>query len=576
MTLEGFLDGSDSSLRSQLASGLRIPIPPPLPASVFLFDRIKEGVWDVKDMAELQIILGNSLLVLLSGGLTQQLSEGMSNADLAESGAHYNSIGTTLLFHDPDGLVDACTHRMAGEILEREFNSESSLPPRLVEDDVNEFLGKVGLLSEWLERVCVETLFRPLHDEKGFLELHFADLEFEGLPIQEWGDAISGQEAWFGAEIFPRQQAQFEQNAGVLADEVAIRLAELVEDLPERVGLYPGGLTTAEKIIVQLRDHIQSSADMLRRENSPTAFDFDAALQTALQDLDQAIESLPQPPHLLHRLPGVFRRPVLLLFDFLFLRREHARLVDLREGSVRILERKYAHLAEVAARRLLLGLCLRLQDELQATGRALERLQKALAAARKKLVPQTCLQTPSPLFRIPACDQAAMDWAFSQMQPPPDELRLALFEQHHLMEGWKSLTARTITARLMDFCRVICQPAGQFSLEDILSHRAEDDRDCLLALLLEGATPLLRPDFDRSGSGQSFQSQFFLCANPRASTLATALMSDWQILATGDPYHVLACRVRHLIPLTALDALIHRTKRAYGPSSFPQRRMGKG
>ena len=63
------------------------------------------------------------------------------------------------------------------------------------------------------------------------------------------------------------------------------------------------------------------------------------------------------------------------------------------------------------------------------------------------------------------------------------------------------------------------------------------------------------------GSGQSFESQHFLCGDPRSSIFAPFLrqpLASWEALATGDPTLAICVRMRHNIPLAALGQLLER------------------
>ena len=54
---------------------------PNWPFQVYLFDRYKEGIWEVKDDDELNVLMGNFLLALLSGRFAQQIAQRFSLLD---------------------------------------------------------------------------------------------------------------------------------------------------------------------------------------------------------------------------------------------------------------------------------------------------------------------------------------------------------------------------------------------------------------------------------------------------------------------------------------------------------------
>jgi len=103
-------------------------------------------------------------------------------------------------------------------------------------------------------------------------------------------------------------------------------------------------------------------------------------------------------------------------------------------------------------------------------------------------------------------------------------------------------------------------------MDEILRHRNGVSPDGLASSLSQGAIPLLRPNFDQTGSGSSCQMQFFQSKDPRSSSLLPALKSDmqeWQEVASDDAYIAICSRVRMMIPCQALSQVFERGRTDY-------------
>ncbi len=149
-----------------------------------LFDRYKEGVWEARDAFEVQTILGNFLLALLSGGLAQHLAHQVSQVDAEENRAFFSSASATALIFDVEQLQKACAMRLGSEIIESEFQSKLIPDPVPVEELAGEFATNHANQQTWTMRLCRDSLFHAHAGGLG-LELHFSDLRFEDVPMED-------------------------------------------------------------------------------------------------------------------------------------------------------------------------------------------------------------------------------------------------------------------------------------------------------------------------------------------------------------------------------------------------------
>jgi hypothetical protein len=555
-----------SSLFTTICHALGIAPPASLPIQTYLFDRYKEGVWEVGTEPELSLLVSNFLLALLSSEPGIFAPAHGQDTHLALLGA-----GSTVLVYNPAELQEACAARLGAETLHSEFGADISPDLRAIHTVVEKSASMYGDLKDWLTRLLAETPFSLRFSKYPTPDIHFSDLSFENLPLEEWSYAISGHEKYFGEKVFPAAKESLKENAGLLAEELLGQHLDMLETLPLQIELYPGGLQASLKVMDLLRGRIQE-----RLQSHPLSGDSDISEQ-ALQDrldehlklLDDAIQALPAVPTWFRYIPFPASRLARFLFALLYQRRELARLMILRQNALRTAELKYAALMESETRQQVQCLSQKLIDALDLVSKNVQSLQVVMQEAGLRLEKRAepALQSDSP-FRQPALDQATYEWAFMRGGKPADEMRLLWMEQEGFLDEWKSLDATKVESALMNLSRSLYQFVWEISLDEILAHRTETDLQPLWDVLSQGAAPLLRPDFDLAGAdGQAFQTQFFICQSARTTCFAPFLrvpLAEWQTHSTGDPYLAFCVRLRQGLTLSMLGGSPAQARRIFG------------
>lgn len=552
---------ANSPLRARLAAKLEVNTSDPLNAQVFLFDRYKEGGWEAKNESELGLILANSLLAFLLGdtAVGRQVS-------IQTDEPLYSGVGAAALVYDPAELMESCAARLGAEVLNTEFGANALPELCALHETAAELSGLHGEWSGWLANLLAGTPFTLRGRDATQVDLHFSDLSFDDLPLEEWGDAISGQDRHFGETVFPAARERLLANAHSLRDMLIGKQNDALESLPQRERLYPGGPAAARKVIGLLATYLQER--MSKEEGGSDSQAFQNQIDVSLKLLDQAIEQLPQPPRWFRQLPTFLRRAARAIFALLYQREALARLMLLRQQAIRAVELKYAGLLEGEARQQENELRRCLLDGLKQADAALQVLQGVVYSAQLRLEKRSGLpgriETP---FRQPAVDQAVYEWAYQRGLKPAGEMRYLLLEEHGLLSDWKTLDARKIEAALLSFARGLYQFTWQLTLDEILAQRESTDLSGVWALLSQGSAPLLRPDYDRvsmdaarqPGAGeQTNQKRVFLCQSAKSTPFLPFLrgpLTGWQAQSTGDPFLAFCLRLRQGLPLPALETL---------------------
>lgn len=552
-----------NTLQTLLRSRNQYAIP-----QIYLFDRFKEGVWEAQNALEVHTILGNFLLALLSGGLAQNIANQLPQADLEQYEAYFCGASASAIVLDMEQLQKACALRLGQEIIEHEFHSKVDPNPGPIDEMAGNFMEEHANPHVWGMRLCSGSPFRTRVGGDG-LEFHISDLEFEDVLMEDWGKTIQAYDAEFRKKHLPVQIELVSKNSIELDREFRDRMTLLAQSLPPQARLYPGGVRSARLILEGLRRALLDScpeageeADMEQVEKK-----WIEPIRTSLDWLENAIRQLPKPPRWVAGLPVFLKRPAIQLFNLIYLHRELRTITDLRQASVRLLEQKYAEFMSVTLAQRLIELNQGWMKALDKQIRAVKHLQSSLDAVQASMKNEISAEiSGASLFRLPVLNETLLAWAYYQGKRPQAGFRHALLNDRGFLKDWPKTSRKVLQAKLMEFCQDVYRSLSDVDLEEVLSHQNGNDNNDLAMALSQGAIPLLRPNFDQTGSGPSYQMRFFQSLDPRQSSLLPVIksdMQDWQEVSTGDPYLALCCRVRVMIPHSALSHIFERGRDAF-------------
>lgn len=547
-----------NNLRAWSQSQKQFPIP-----QIYLFDRFKEGVWEAQNALEVQTILGNFLLSLLSGELAQYIAHQLTQTDREQHQSYFCGASAVAIVLDMEQLQKICALQLGQELLKNEFHSNVDPNPGPIQEMIENFLDGHANLRMWKKRLCSDSLFRMRTGDDG-LEFHISDLEFEDVLMEDWGNSIQTYDKDFKKKRLPTQFELLNKNTAALDREFLDQMTNFAQSLPQQARLYPGGVRSARLILERLRQtlleicpapRVESHVEHLEKE-------WTEPIKTSLEWLENAIRKLPKPPPWALRLPSFLKKPTVHFFNLIYLRRELQTINDLRQASVCLLEQKYAALMDAMLAQKLIELNKGWIKSLDKHIRATKRLQSNFDAiqTRMKIEMISVISTTS-LFRVSALNEILLAWAYYNGKRPQAGFRHTLLTEREFLKRWPKKNQNVLYEQLMEFCREVYQPLSEIDLDEVLSHRNGKDNGDLATALAQGAIPLLRPNFDRTGSGPSCQMRFFLSRDPRQSSALPIIksdMQDWQEISTGDPYLVTCCRVRVMIPDSALSHVFER------------------
>jgi hypothetical protein len=541
---------------------------PDWPFQMYLFDRYKEGIWEVRDDHELSLLMENFLMALLSGRFAQTVSQSFSHMEARERKAHFNSAGVAALICDPFLLQDLCALKFGAEILENEFLGRSTINPQVTENACSTLLQTLGDAHEWEQALCADLPCKPVRNGSVRFDLALADLEFEGLPIQEWEDEINGYAENFETEKLQAHKETLQKNSARLARVVLDEFEKQLNLLPQAEGLYPGMLPALFSIVQELaklmNDRIQLCLPVQLEEQ--VVVSLTSEYETVFQELAQAVTDLPVPPRWVFHLWEPFSSYAKAVFNFLFLQKEHRHLLELRERTVQALGRKIAFPLEQEARRQLVDLCRPCLALLENTNESFKKLELVFQTLHGEFLNETrtISENRSP-FRAQILDETLVNWGYEQAQISGKGVRSQLLEDG-LLTNWQTVTGDGVRESLLNKCGQAYQELQDVSIDEYLRHWGDGSLGEISTSLAQGAVPLLRPDFDTEGSSPSYQFLYLLCDQSNSAVFLDALsgsLREWQVADTGDPYLVAFCRIRQLIPVKSLDALSRKSVIAF-------------
>lgn len=573
--LDIYSDPENPVIRERLAESVGLDSIPPLTFQTYLFDHRKEGTLEVKDREELQLIMGNFLLSLLSGGFAQLLADRVTLDESRVNKGFYSGAAAAILIFNPEPLIKASASKLGAEFISIEMLGDVLPDSNQTVELSKRIISSVGDLISWYEQLVNNTQLEVWGDSpKLQLGLHFADLHFEGVIEEEWADRIRNYDNLFIEENFADLEEKISDNSSALVEHVQSQLNEALISLPQNPDAYPGGIQRTKIILEGLIGQIDERERILS-ENGPI-ITTEEAIDADLGKLDLASRSLPKIPRLISRIIPLVSRFINLEPLMRWWRYRNTQIVQLREHCVRNSERKFSNLLDLTARNRLQELCGLERSLIHEFFEKIEKLEHTLTNIQAQL--EEVWNSYEPLdsfFRISAIDMSYLNWVFQEWKPPWEKTRSALLSDYQLLDGWQGTNKNTLKTIFMSFGEHVFSPVRELHIEDVLRQREDVSAEAVLPNLLQGSTLLMRPDFDPlGGGGYAPKLRYVLLDQPGKTDFDSILKeqpTEWEIIPTGNPRFVSCCMVRQYIPLPALKIITQPGRRIYEDMDTNQR-----
>ena len=239
----------------------------PISTQIYLFDAAKEGGREASDLAEMRIIMGNALIAFMAAGLAQEMATRVSRTALLELKAPFHSAGAAMMVFDPQPVINQCGMRLSQSFIQSELLAESRPPSHVFTDWQEDVAEKIGDVRAWMADAVAETPLEFHADERRmWLGLHFTGFDFDHVSPQRWADVVGAYDAMFARTKAPKIQEVLNERIGKLKQRTLQQLDEALDALPQHPDLYPGGLSAARQMLRNLGEQLEARLDALKIE----------------------------------------------------------------------------------------------------------------------------------------------------------------------------------------------------------------------------------------------------------------------------------------------------------------------
>jgi len=573
----------ESKTRPQIQNLMGFPHIAPWMPIIFIFDKHKEGTYMVKDKAEMQTMIGNSLLALLQNGVSRQITRYHDENEIFESQSFYNSLGVSALVYDPQSLQNACAQKVVCEFLDEKIlvnNADQQIAAR----EARGVLTQVGETREWFAQLA-----SPMPPALGQVRVNPEDLEmaailtgfdlspldFEHFEQTPWAKQLEDTWAVFCKKTLPVVIDAVQKNAEEFQNRTRGTLQYTIDRLPVQPDLYPSGIKNAHATLDLLREEFQKTRNSLI-EIVDTLPEKQALLEAKYIEIIQQIEIIladaPPVPRLIRILPAFLRQWVLLLHYYRNYAHQIQKLRNLKQAITHLLWKRVGiNIHEQALKQVVKAL----QNWIDLIDQGIADYQSFFEQFElaRGMFKANWGEFPlgdednhwHKIFRIPVVNQPFAAWSFENWYPGLDEWVVDIFELPAYCDRWRDIEVDEITSHLLSRAQLAYQTLWELSLDDVLGHdtvaQAFEPPSNPLAATMQTTLPLLRPDFDTIGSARiSYTSAYGLLATPEWEHCKLPDLQGttikWEPFYTHDPFIVICAQARHTAPLSSLTALM--------------------
>jgi hypothetical protein len=581
--------------REKLTKALGCESSNPLSMTVYLFDCHKEGSYVVKNNEHMQIMMGNALLSLMEKDLARRVIALQDPFEVADQQSFYNSIGAVAIAYDPASLQQACARKIAHEFLATTILSDN-VDAQNAANEAEIAEKQLGNLHIWLER-CVFQLppaighVRIVPDTNEFLtlltDLRLAEIDYEHFRDISWVQQIRDYAVSFEQETRPLVQKTISSNAQQLENDLSLELSEVIEFLPIKPSLYPGGIQNAMQTLRFLSEYFSKEGAKIQKLQSSynqIMEDVNEGLEKKLEQIRDLLNHAPKLPWIIRVLPKFARIWVAPIFYAYRFGKQIVELQNLKEESIELVQKQSSSQIQAEVLNRVDDLIPRLVQLIEKGGNDYQILDEIVGTASAQLSsdwPKFPLGQPEngwdEVFRVPVVEHCFSNWAFTNWHPSFEKWVYKFLAEESPFIDWRRLSSDAIIEWLSLLGSRVYSPLWQISLDDIFRLWEEETPGFtsnepispeLISMSMRAAIPLLHPDFDAvGGSGLSSISSHGLVGKPEwqyfkglTNSLCT---NNLEQIYTGDPFVGLFLQIRHSVPLNSLTDMIRSGKHKF-------------
>ncbi len=564
----------------------------PINPTVYLFDRNKPGTYVVRDNDQMGIMVGNALLALLQDNLAKRLQASNDDFEIADRKSFYNSIGAVALVSDPQSLQIACARRLSRQFLDEYLLAETAdvqtaaKEAQQLQDDLGGLPGWLGQVTSHLPPAIGQVNILTATNELAILltDLKLSEIDYEQVPGTPWAQEFRDYLVRYRSDTSPLVSTALRKNAQQMLEVFSGKISALMDCLPAKPHLYPGGIQNAIRTLEFLTAYLGQQTGLVKDvqtllKNKKTKVEHE--LEHKLDQIQDIFEAAPKLIWLVRIFPRTIR---LELAPFYYAWRYSKELLlvrTLRDECLYLIQAQAAMEMQDQALIHLQKIITQLEGMLTRGQQDYRTLNDQVVAASKQL-PVDWPAFPlgqsengwEEFFRVPLVDLCLADWSFQKWHPDYPKWNDELLSQRGLFQDWRNASPDSIDQCLIEAAMVNYAAIWQTSLEEILRqwatnpeefHSATPITPSLISQSLAANQPLVRPDFDAiGGGGVSTLHNLALLGRPDWAYFVLPPVRPGvnlpEIVYTGDPFSGLFLRVRRSVPLESLVDMIRAGK----------------
>ncbi|QRN84309.1 transglutaminase domain-containing protein [Chloroflexota bacterium] len=598
---KGYRDVSDKTTLDMLKA-MGIKDRSPLTLSSYLFDYRKPNGNDARDVDELELVFGNSLLGLMLADIPQTLSFGRPMGYIQKNGSFYSSIGASCLSYDPDHLIEKCVDLFSSRIISEGFLGEHRTDSDLI-NLINRATAYFGDLPEWYSQLSSgKNFFHVSHEGQlpdinvNIDHLYLSPMDFEDIRNTPWQIEVADYSLKFKKEILLDLQQTFDSQAIQMASGKFGQIVQFLSELVGNPGIYPQGVSVIKRILKGLDETTISSAEVITKQiNKLDAIDNSNVIQEDFEKIQTILKKAKSLPIFWRFLPRFFRKPLSIVINLEWIIRNYLKLEGLRRHILMMLAEEHsARIEAVLLESIKLAYSAIKEDlgefetQIDTFDGKLKETQNLLALDFGNDIFKTLYSSDEyDPFRSTAIDPIFAEWAYQHFQQPIKSVVLDLLVTKKVFDQWEDLSAENFSQAILAASKDLYLPLRDYHLDQVLeqglelrkeqsTHPDEVEFNPYLPLI-RSALPMMRPNFDAiGGSEYSTKRRYFLAEN-KSSPFVQPVLGEQNIkfCQVDDRRIATAVTVRDLMPLEAFTELNSNLQWAYDKLNEDQKEQLK-
>lgn len=583
------LKNPDSELLKYLCETLKIEKPRFDPATLYLFHDKKMGPSEISTNSAMEVMIGNSLLHLLSDNTAQSIARLSASTGMT---LPITGIGTALVAYDPETLQAYCGLKKSVEIIDTLLLGEGLEGAASAE--ASRLLSSFGDVDRWTKEVfntLPDVLSQVIFDSESnnykvvLKEIKLEKIRYLDFQSLSWLEDIEGSEQGIIKSIVSASEAKIQANAARLMGHWAAEITQFAINLPQQRHLYPGGIDTAKKSLLALSSQLINeliNSEEGRKEVEKGRKKPVERLKKIRNKIKSIIDNIPDIPKFIAKIPEEYQEfaaatyyHLVYLIPILKLRmhkKEYQELIQTITGiDIQLI-------AADAIRSIIEEICgdHGVINERVESLNCLEEHLKCVNTELNDALKKAAFVSDSgwmEYFRVSMVDKDIAEKVYADHERSSDYIIAELIDKANLFSEWQE-SLEPIQQRLSAFTKNLFRDLWELDLQDLhrvygglKKNESSPLNEQRIRRLLEISQPLLRPNFSITSDHGALPASYFLKMDDEWQEFYIPddilESQNWDVVRTGDPHKLIVSQALHKVDFLILEDLFSDQKKKY-------------